>query len=258
MKGKSMKNKIKLIIFLIPLIILSSGCSATYNINITDETIEEELAISEDIDQANKNSYIYKYGTYDENDMCFDCLSKYINSMQDEYVNNYYINKDNFERDNKIYNYNTYQGVYSYNLTNKKEYSLKNNSLINNLIKDSLIINDENIIMHLDNIPSSMIEKLDKVSIIVTTELPVISNNADNTSDNTYTWNYDKTNNLNKSLSLYIEKPKVEDNTKNDNTKNNNDNKENSPAFVLIIMIGIYLAIIIAVINIFNKKKKLF
>ena len=152
-----MKNKIKLIIFLIPLIILSSGCSATYNINITDETIEEELVISEDIDQANKNSYIYKYGTYDENDMCFDCLSKYINSMQDEYVNNYYINKDNFERDNKIYNYNTYQGVYSYNLTNKKEYSLKNNSLINNLIKDSLIINDENIIMHLDNIPSSMI-----------------------------------------------------------------------------------------------------
>ena len=40
--------------------------------------------------------------------------------------------------------------------------------------------------------------------------------------------------------------------------KDNNDNKENSPAFVLIIMIGIYLAIIIAVINIFNKKKKLF
>lgn len=135
---------------------------------------------------------------------------------------------------------------------------IKNNSLINNLIKDSLIINDENIIMHLDNIPSSMIEKLDKVSIIVTTELPVISNNADSISDNTYTWNYDKTNNLSKSLSLYIEKPKVEDNTKNDNTKNNTDNKESSPAFALIIMIGIYVAIIIAVINIFNKKKKLF
>ena len=253
-----MNRKIKLIILLIPIILLSTGCSATYKVNITNENIGEILDISENRDQFDKTAFEYKYGSLDNYSKCYDCPDNYVSKMKEYYVNNYYTNKDNFSRDNKTSTYNNSNGNYLFELNNKKEYSLKNNLLINNITRDSLIINDNNIILHLDNIPSNLVEKIDNVSIIVTTELPVISNNADNTSDNTYTWNYDKTNNLNKSLSLYIEKPKVEDNTKNDNTKNNTDNKENSPAFVLIIMIGIYVAIIIAVINIFNKKKKLF
>ena len=139
-----------------------------------------------------------------------------------------------------------------------EEYAKKNNSLINNLIKDSLIINDNNIIIHIDNIPNKFIENLDALSIIIKTDLSVTSNNADSTSDNTYTWNYDKTNNLNKSISLYIERPKKEEDTKNNSNKNNSNPKKDSTVFSLIIVIGIYLAIIITVINIFNKKKKLF
>ena len=130
--------------------------------------------------------------------------------------------------------------------------------MINNLIKDSLIINDDNIIVHLDNIPNKFIENLDVLSIIIKTDLTVTSNNADSVSDNKYTWNYDKTNNLNKSISLYIERPKKEEDTKNNDNKNYNGSKKDSTVFSLIIVIGIYLAIIIAVINIFNKKKKLF
>ena len=38
-----MKNKIKLIILIIPLILLSSGCTATYTLNITKDKIEETM-----------------------------------------------------------------------------------------------------------------------------------------------------------------------------------------------------------------------
>ena len=119
-------------------------------------------------------------------------------------------------------------------------------------------INDNNIILHLDNIPSNLVEKIDNVSIIVTTDLPVVSNNADTVEDNKYTWNFDKANYLTKSVSLYIERPKKEEDTKKNNTQKNNNSKSHGPAFTIIIMIGVYLAIIIAVINFFNKKKKLF
>ena len=210
-----MKNKLKLIILLIPLIILSTGCTATYKMEITDEQIKESLNIEETFDQT--------------------------------------VNRDNYEIINRLYD-----SGYRYYLENDEEYVKKNNSLINNLIKDSLIINDNNIIIHIDNIPNKFIENLDVLSILIKTDLPVTSNNADNTSDNTYTWNYDKTNNLNKSISLYIERPKKEEDNKNNDKKNNSNPKKDSTVFSLIIVIGIYLAIIIAVINIFNKKKKLF
>ena len=49
-----------------------------------------------------------------------------------------------------------------------------------------------------------------------------------------------------------------EEDTKKNNTQKNNNSKSHGPAFTIIIMIGVYLAIIIAVINFFNKKKKLF
>ena len=53
-----MKNKLKLIILLIPLIILSTGCTATYKMEITDEQIKESLNIEETFDQTVKNAYL--------------------------------------------------------------------------------------------------------------------------------------------------------------------------------------------------------
>lgn len=252
-----MKNKIKLIILIIPLILLSSGCTATYTLNITKDKIEETLDIKETFEQTYKNAYLNEKGNLDGFQNNSTYLNKYVKQMQEKYQK-YYLNKDNFNRDNSLRLNNLYENGYIYYLTNNKEYSQKNNSLINNLIKDSLIINDNNIIVHLDNIPTKFIENLDKMSIIITTDLTVTSNNADSVENNKYTWNYDKTNNLNKSISLYIERSKVEQETKKDNNKKNTSNKKDGTAYTLIILIGLYLTIIIVVINIFNKKKKLF
>ncbi len=252
-----MKNKLKLIILLIPLIILSTGCTATYKMEITDEQIKESLNIEETFDQTVKNAYFNEKNTLEGYGYNTVYYNNYITKMEEKYKG-YYINRDNFNRDNYEIINRLYDSGYRYYLENDEEYVKKNNSLINNLIKDSLIINDNNIIIHIDNIPNKFIENLDVLSILIKTNLPVTSNNADNASDNTYTWNYDKTNNLNKSISLYIERPKKEEDNKNNDNKNNSNPKKDSTVFSLIIVIGIYLAIIIAVINIFNKKKKLF
>ncbi len=252
-----MKNKLKLIILLIPLIILSTGCTATYKMEITDEQIKESLNIEETFDQTVKNAYFNEKNTFEGYGYNTTYYNDYVTKMEEKYKG-YYINRDNFNRDNYEIINRLYDSGYRYYLENDEEYAKKNNSLINNLIRDSLIINDDNIIIHLDNIPNKFIENLDVLSIIIKTDLPVTSNNADSTSDNTYTWNYDKTNNLNKSISLYIERPKKEEDTKNNNNKNNSNTKKDSTVFSLIVVIGIYLAIIITVINIFNKKKKLF
>ena len=173
-----MKNKIKLIILIIPLILLSSGCTATYTLNITKDKIEETLDIKETFEQTYKNAYLNEKGNLDGFQNNSTYLNKYVKQMQEKYQK-YYLNKDNFNRDNSLRLNNLYENGYIYYLTNNKEYSQKNNSLINNLIKDSLIINDNNIIVHLDNIPTKFIENLDKMSIIITTDLTVTSNNAD-------------------------------------------------------------------------------
>ena len=171
----------------------------------------------------------------------------------------YYINKDNFDRDNYLSGWSTKNELYEYSFGGgKKELSLKNNFFINNIIKDSIIINDNNIILHIDNIPNGLLDEIDDVTITIYTELNVISNNADTVENNSYTWKLDKNNYKTISLSMNIERPKNEQITE-DNTKKDNINvKKKNTAFTLIIIIAMYIAIIIAVVNFFNKKKKLF
>ena len=135
---------------------------------------------------------------------------------------------------------------------------LKNNLFINNVIKDSIIINDNSIILHIDNIPNGLLDEIDDVTLSIYTELTVTSNNADSVENNTYTWNLDKNNYLNKKISLYIERPQAEKNPEDDKKNNNTSNKKDNTAFHIIFIIGLYLVIIIAVVNFFNKKKKLF
>lgn len=252
-----MNRKIKLIILLIPVILLSTGCSASYTIQIKGDSIKESLTIEETYDKAVQNAYFNAKGTLDDYRYNSTYVDNYIKQMQSKYKS-FYINQENFSRDNLVIKNILNSSGYTYYLRNDKDYYQKNNLLVNNITRDSLIINDNNIILHLDNIPSNLVEKIDNINIIVTTDLPVVSNNADSVEDNKYTWNFDKANYLTKSVSLYIERPKKEDDTKKNNTQKNNNSKSHGPAFTIIIMIGVYLAIIIAVINFFNKKKKLF
>ena len=103
-----------------------------------------------------------------------------------------------------------YSSEYRYAIKNEsKDLQLKNNLFINNVIKDSIIINDNSIILHIDNIPNGLLDEIDDVTLSIYTELTVTSNNADSVENNTYTWNLDKNNYLNKKISLYIERPQA-------------------------------------------------
>lgn len=255
-----MKNKIKLIILLIPLILVTSGCEATYKMSITSDSIEETLNITEDLEKTYQNAFLNEYGNLNNYIKCFSCLDNYIKKNKADYVEKYYLNKDNFARDNKNGEYNISNNSYTYVMSGKKKYSLKNNTLINNISKDSLIINDDNIIIHLDGLPTDLLKDINKLDVKITTTLPVISNNADSVEENTYTWTYTKENSINKNLILIVEREKKDEPTDQNkqSSSNNNSQKKSNPTLTLLIIIGVYIVIIIAVVNLFNKKKKLF
>lgn len=254
-----MKNKIKLIILLIPLILVTSGCEATYKMSITSDIIEETLNITEDLEKTYQNAFLNEYGNLNNYIKCFSCLDNYIKKNKADYVEKYYLNKDNFARDNKNGEYNISNNSYTYTMSEKKNYSLKNNTLINNISKDSLIINDDNIIIHLEGLPTDLLKDINSLDVKITTTLPVISNNADSVEENTYTWVYTKENSINKNLILTIEREK-KDESDNQNKQNNNNNsqKKSNPTLTLLVIICVYIIIIIVVVNFFNKKKKLF
>ena len=254
-----MQRNFKIIIVLIGLIFLSTGCSATYYAEITNKSITENINIVETSTKTYQNAYKYTYGNLNDFYESRSYISNYINDRINYYVDNYYVNKDNYRRDNKVRQNDMYSSEYRYAIKNEsKELSLKNNFFINNVIKDSIIINDNNIILHIDNVPNGLLDEIDDVTISIYTELTVTSNNADSVENNTYTWKLDKNNYKTISLSMNIERSKNEQ-IKEDNTKKDNSNvKKNNTAFHIIFIIGLYIVIIIAVVNFFNKKKKLF
>ncbi len=258
MMGKYMKNKIKLAALLTLLVMLSSGCSASYYTEITNKGIKESVSLVETSRKTYENAYKETYGSLDGFYEGRLYLSDYINQKTNFTIDKYYINKDNFYRDNKVTTNQMYNSEYRYSIKNdSKELSLKNNFFINNIVKDSIIVNDSNIILHLDNLPAELLNSVDDITITIYTELNVTANNADSVEGNSYIWKIDKTNYLNKALSMYIERPKIEK-ADVDNAEKKPISKKDKTAYSLILFIVMYLAIIIAVINFFNKKKKLF
>lgn len=110
-----MKNKLKLIILLIPLIILSTGCTATYKMEITDEQIKESLNIEETFDQTVKNAYFNEKNTLEGYGYNTTYYNNYITKMEEKYKG-YYINRDNFNRDNYEIINRLYDSGYRYYL----------------------------------------------------------------------------------------------------------------------------------------------
>lgn len=254
-----MQKKLRLLFIFISLIFICNGCSVVYKATITEENIDERLTLTETSLKAYQNAFSYSTGSMDNFEKNRTYLDKYSRYKVNEYIDKFYINKDNFDRDNYLSGWSTKNELYEYSFGGgKKELSLKNNLFINNVIKDSIIINDNSIILHIDNIPNGLLDEIDDVTISIYTELTVTSNNADSVENNTYTWNLDKDNYLNKKISLYIERPQAEKDPEDDKKNNNTSNKKDNTAFNIIFIIGLYLVIIIAVVNFFNKKKKLF
>lgn len=251
-----MNKQLKSIILIFITVLLVTGCSGQYSIDITNDSVKENFNISEDKNIVFKAAYKDEIGSLDNYVVSYDYLDKYTKKYEKKYVNDYYSPSDNFYNYNKT-TYNIGEFNYSYRITgNNRELNQYKSSLVNTIIKDSLIVNDNNIIIHNDRLPEYVINNFDEFKIIVNTSLNVSSNNADSVEDNQYVWNFNKDNYYNKAISIYIERTKDEDKNQLDNQKNNNNNtKQKNPIIGLLTVIAIYVVVVVFIIKSAKKKK---
>lgn len=252
-----MNKQLKSIILIFITVLLATGCSGQYSIDITNDSVKETFGFTENKTKVYQAAYQEAKGTLEGFYASNTFLKPYVNKYEQKYVEDYYLNKDSYFTSNRITASSVYSGDFEYQINNlKKDLAQKNTFFINNIIKDSLIVNDNNIIIHNDRLPEYVINNFDEFKIIVNTSLNVSSNNADSVEDNQYVWNFNKDNYYNKTISIYIERTKDEDKNQLDNQKNNNNNtKQKNPIIGLLTVIAIYVVVVVFIIKSAKKKK---
>jgi len=256
-----MTKKIKNLILMVAIIFLLTGCTGSYTMTVDKYGIREYMSVTENEETAFIAAYQYKKNTLEGYVHSYNYLNDYVKYMQDTLVEKYYISKDTFSDDNYVLNNGIYKEKYVYSINNKKrDYDNKSSLIVNNVIKDALIVNDTNIILYVENIPEVVTSNLSSFTVAINVDgLDVTSNNADSVTDGTYTWIFTKSNYYNKSISINISKPQSEENEQNTNktTNQQTDDSNDNNALHIMIAICIYLIIIIVVINVMNSRKKL-
>lgn len=171
--------KIKKILIFIIMIFLLCGCNATYNIDIEDNIINENLVLlEENLSQIN---------VVGESGFSFSQLIN-INTMDDPYANKPY-NVEKIDDSSGL-------GL-KYNQTSSID-DIENISVLNQCYIDFMIKTDENniIVDTGDNFKCyEYFEYLDNVKIVLKTNHKVRSSNGTKNLDGTYTWNFDKNSN---------------------------------------------------------------
>lgn len=178
-----MKNKIKIILLILSIILLT-GCSGNYNININEDlSIDENLYLT--IDNSD-TAYENTLKIFDENNIDKDKYDVSING--DDIIIEY---NDKFETiDDYIINSNIYHQLIdeiTYNKTDKYVDLYTNQYL--KLKEDNNIGNTND---------------LDVIQINVKVPFKMISNNSDIYNDDIYTWTIDK-NTTQKKISMNFE-----------------------------------------------------
>lgn len=178
-----MKNKIKIILLIFSIILLT-GCSGNYNININEDlSIDENLYLT--IDNSD-TAYENTLKIFDENNIDKDKYDVSING--DDIIIEY---NDKFETiDDYIINSNIYHQLIdeiTYNKTDK---------YIDLYTNQYLKLKEDNDIGNTND--------LDVIQINVKVPFKMISNNSDIYNDDIYTWTIDK-NTTQKKISMNFE-----------------------------------------------------
>lgn len=228
-----MKNKLRFVFILI-IIMITSGCSVDYNLNINeDNSISESLIAKE-----NKNR--------------IESLTR----LKDEQALSYMINmyKRNIDNEKFITNIDddlaTVTATSTYNDINEYKDVFKSDLFDLHIEKEN---NKVKLIAYqkelLSNDSSSTL-MYDEVNINIYVPYKVLENNADSISNNTYTWNISKDSDI-KVIELIYDEGSLKDNL---NIKINN--KTYNINYTLIAVSGIILTVLIIVLIVFVKNKK--
>lgn len=232
-----MKRKI---FILIVLTFILCGCEATYNLNITDQNIDELT----EIHNYNKETWESESPSYKE----------LIN-------NNYQINlPTNYNIPGFMEDFTKQEGYNYYNkelITNNNDYGLKIKYQFNNedYIYSSMAKSNVQTFKFINNndtyavsatdfsYPFNAYSNLDKITINVNTNYIMTNANYDSSNKNTYTWTITRDNCQKKTIHFSI------------NTSKNNKKVVGNKTFnIIIIAIGIILIMAFIIITIKVKK----
>lgn len=235
-----MLKKISLIIILL----LVSGCNAVYTIEIENDIIKEKLEVQNFDD---KNLVDDEYRTL---------IDLYASS---NITTNYnYLRPEVYE---KIEGFNYYQiekidTVNNLGLIMEAQYNLEDylNSTLLNHHFNQFEFNNNDSTFYLNSKKNNDIFKkyfyLNNLTIKVTTDKKVLENNADIINNNTYIWNINKDNQLEKEIIFKIEK------TDNDKLFVKDQNNLYNSSTLLIIYGLLFIGIIIFLLNTLIKIRK--
>lgn len=237
-------NKVMKKIFLIIILFLVSGCNAIYTINIENNTIKEKLEVQ---NFDNKTLIDNEYKTL---------IDLYASS---NITTNYnYLRPEVYER---IEGFNYYQiekidTVNNLGLIMETKYNLDDylNSTLLNHHFNQVNFNNNDSSFYLNSKKNNDIFKkyfyLNTLTVKVTTDKKVLENNADIINNNTYIWNINKDNQLEKEIIFKFEK------TDNDKLFVKDQNNLYNSSTLLIIYGLLFIGIIIFLLNTLIKIRK--
>lgn len=193
-------KKIKLIV-LCAVIVLLSGCTANYNIEIESSGISEDLSVYED-NQNNLNSSIDSDSNYTMRDAFESAIGGYQKVYYDEYANDDDAKLSNVE----YYNISRIGGdglgvKYSYRYKNNENY--QRSFAVHNCYDLFKVYKESGTLKITSGNKMGCFDKyqfLDRVKVSVTTEYKVTNHNADQVIGDQYVWNITKNNADNKPI----------------------------------------------------------
>ncbi len=251
--------KIKKIVLLILTILVLTGCTSQVNITISEDNLEEEIIIDDQISPISlfreyMPVYNKDYLGEDEPDTKYDGVEYYKREIA------------NINGTNRI-KYSYKYPIEEYTKSKTMRSIFKSSGLTTSDREGYITLyTSSDGLLAFDKYPG-----LTNLTINITTDLEMVENNADSANGNTYTWNYTPNNN---SKNIYIqvknsmyrrlhpdEYPESPDNKKDDsvisigNKKNNNKEQRKLFNIILIILALAGFVITIILVNKFNIKK---
>lgn len=211
---------------LLIMILIITGCSSEYNLNIEKDTIFESASMTfpksvTSVDSYNNQTQLMK-NVYGDNLYFYN-----INKKEDE--NNYYLNYSFTHNINQYKDSTILKMCYSDNgiKIDDKEFLINTSDTFNCIyMDDGAYMND--------------------VTVNIKTKLKVLDNNADIVNGDTYTWKYNEDNYDNKPIYIKI-----------DRSVNKLKVPDNVSSFGIFISIGLILGLFVYIFYRFIKKKSI-
>lgn len=223
----------KKLLVLLGCVLFLTGCDVNYDLVIDEDSFDETVAMSL---LKNQTSY--------------DDLSIYLENKIPVTINLY---------ETKFYDVDIIDDSNYYNLIYKFKHdsdSISNSYFISNCYPNFKIINTDNMLELSSGQEFVCFNgddglEADSVNINITTDMEVISSNADNVSGNTYTWNIDETNYNNKPINMQI--------NKSENIENVIKEHDNSFTLVFIVVtVLVTMLVLYILIRLKTKKNNAF